>query len=46
MNSWYKTNTGYYEPGADAASTVWEEGPGSAYGNRELNIVQKDFPKF
>lgn len=30
LNAWYKTSSGYYEPGADAASTIWGSGnPGT-----------------
>ncbi|WP_340112715.1 PCMD domain-containing protein [Maribellus mangrovi] len=30
LNAWYKTSSGYYEPGADAASTIWGTGnPGT-----------------
>ncbi len=30
FNEWYKTSSGYYEPGADAASTIWGTGnPGT-----------------
>ncbi len=30
LNLWYKTSSNYYEPGADAASTIWATGnPGS-----------------
>jgi hypothetical protein len=26
LNAWYKTSSGYYEPGSDAASTIWGTG--------------------
>ncbi|MDX8337932.1 PCMD domain-containing protein [Draconibacterium sp. IB214405] len=30
LNTWYKTSSGYYEPGTDAASTIWGTGnPGT-----------------
>ncbi|WP_319500423.1 PCMD domain-containing protein [uncultured Draconibacterium sp.] len=30
LNSWYKTSSDYYEPGSDAASTIWGTGnPGT-----------------
>lgn len=30
LNAWYKTSTGYYEPGTDATSTIWGTGnPGT-----------------
>jgi len=30
LDAWYKTNSGYYEPGADEASTIWGTGnPGT-----------------
>ncbi|WP_340112001.1 PCMD domain-containing protein [Maribellus mangrovi] len=30
LNAWYKTSSGYYEPGTDAASTIWGTGnPGT-----------------
>ena len=28
FNAWFQTNEGYYEPGADAASTIWGTGNG------------------
>ena len=35
LNLWYKTSTDYFEPGADAASTIW------GTGNPETQILNK-----
>ncbi|WP_321369633.1 PCMD domain-containing protein [uncultured Draconibacterium sp.] len=35
LNAWYKTSSGYYEPGADAASTIW------GTGNKGTQILGK-----
>lgn len=35
LNQWYKTSTEYYEPGADAATTIWGTGnPGTQILNK------------
>lgn len=41
LNEWYKTATGYYEPGQDAATTIW------GTGNRGTQLLKKlaTFPK-
>ncbi|MBS2100121.1 PCMD domain-containing protein [Carboxylicivirga linearis] len=41
LNDWYQTSKGYYEPGADAASTVWGTGnPGSALVGKYATVPE------
>jgi hypothetical protein len=43
LNLWYKTGSDYYEPGADAATTIWGTGnPGTQILNK-LATVPYDF---
>jgi hypothetical protein len=43
LNRWYKTGSDYYEPGADAATTIWGTGnPGTQILNK-LATVPFDF---
>ncbi|MCY1719975.1 PCMD domain-containing protein [Prolixibacteraceae bacterium Z1-6] len=39
LNEWYKTSSGYFEPGADAATTIWRTGnPGTQILNKLATI--------
>jgi hypothetical protein len=39
LNQWYKTGSDYYEPGADAASTIWGTGnPGTQILNKLATV--------
>ena len=41
MNQWYKTATDYFEPGADAATTIWGTGnPGTQILNKLATIPE------
>nr|WP_319398581.1 PCMD domain-containing protein [uncultured Carboxylicivirga sp.] len=41
LNDWYQTSRGYYEPGADAATTVWGTGnPGSALVGKYATVPE------
>ncbi len=41
LNLWYKTNSNYYEPGKDAATTIWGTGnPGTQILNKLATIPE------
>lgn len=42
LNLWYKTSGNYYEPGADAASTIWATGNQGTYLMGKLATVPFD----